>query len=223
MMTNLFSIFDPSTPNFLSMNWSSMLLFSSLMPLSLWVNSNRFYILTKKLSTYVFSEFSPLIKKSPYLLIGPMSFFIFVMYNNLFGLLPYTFTATSHMTVTLALALPSWLAVMAYGWFNNTSNLLAHLIPQGTPSVLMPFMVLIESVSSLIRPMTLALRLMANMVAGHLLIVLLSSAFSNAPVLVTPILTAAQVSLSSLELAVAFIQAYIFSVLVTLYAAESIN
>lgn len=98
--------------------------------------------------------------------------------------------------------------------------MLVHLIPQGTPSALIPFIVLIETISNLIRPGTLAVRLTANIIAGHLLIVLLSSATPLTPFFLSPILFNAQVALSLLETAVAFIQAYVFSVLVTLYIAE---
>nr|YP_009445856.1 ATP synthase F0 subunit 6 [Eurythenes maldoror]ATX68764.1 ATP synthase F0 subunit 6 [Eurythenes maldoror] len=222
-MTNLFSIFDPSTPNFMSSNWLSMTLVLSCTPLAIWMNPSRPTYLFKALLAYLFSEFSPLIKKAPFLLISILSFFSLIMYNNVLGLLPYIFTASSHLVFTLTLALPAWLALMSYGWLNNTSNLLVHLIPQGTPVILMPFMVLIETVSTLIRPGTLAIRLSANMIAGHLLITLLSSAFSSMPTMALPILFTAQIALSLLEIAVAFIQAYVFSVLLTLYSAECID
>nr|AWI62654.1 ATP synthase F0 subunit 6 [Epimeria cornigera] len=220
MMTNLFSIFDPSTPNFLSSNWMALFIFLLNLPAFIWLIPNRTWFLFNNLYFYLYSEFQPLIKKSPFILILPLSFFMFIMINNLMGLFPYIFTPSSHMIFTLTLSLPSWLALMMYGWLHNTQNLLAHLVPQGTPTLLMPFMVLIETISSLIRPITLSIRLAANMIAGHLLITLLSSAFLSTPFISTPILLMAQVSLTLLELAVAFIQAYVFTVLVTLYAAE---
>nr|QGQ51710.1 ATP synthase F0 subunit 6 [Eurythenes magellanicus] len=222
-MTNLFSIFDPSTPNFMASNWLSMTLVLFCAPLTIWMNPSRPAYLFKALLAYLFSEFSPLIKKAPFLLISILSFFTLIMYNNVLGLLPYIFTASSQLVFTLTLALPAWLALMSYGWLNNTSNLLVHLIPQGTPVILMPFMVLIETVSTLIRPGTLAIRLSANMIAGHLLITLLSSAFTSMPAMALPVLFTAQIALSLLEIAVAFIQAYVFSVLLTLYSAECID
>jgi F-type H+-transporting ATPase subunit a len=88
---------------------------------------------------------------------------------------------------------------------------------------LIPFIVLIETVRNLIRPLTLAVRLTANIVAGHLLIVLLNSADPATPLALTPVLFSAKQALLILEVAVAFIQAYVFSVLVTLYAAEFTN
>nr|YP_006234446.1 ATP synthase F0 subunit 6 [Gammarus duebeni]AER12192.1 ATP synthase F0 subunit 6 [Gammarus duebeni] len=220
MMTNLFSIFDPSTPAFMSSNWNSVLIFMALSPVVLWMSPHPlkhiFYLTTK----YIFTEFKPLIKKSAFVLIMPVSLFVFIACNNIMGLAPYVFTGSSQLVFTLAMALPIWLGLMLYGWMNNTSNLLVHLIPQSTPVVLMPFMVLIETVSNLIRPITLAIRLTANMVAGHLLIVLLNSADPFTTLTLTPLLFLAKQALLILEMAVAFIQAYVFSVLVTLYAAE---
>nr|YP_009118043.1 ATP synthase F0 subunit 6 [Brachyuropus grewingkii]AJF22804.1 ATP synthase F0 subunit 6 [Brachyuropus grewingkii] len=219
MMTNLFSIFDPSTPNFLFSNWVALFMFILLVPLLIWNYPTRPKFLSSVFTTYVFKEFKPLIKKSPYFLIFPVSLFSFITYSNLFGLAPYIFTGSSQLVFTATLALPIWAALMLYGWLNNTSNLLTHLIPQSTPMFLMPFMVLIETISNLIRPLTLAVRLTANMVAGHLLIVLLNSA-DLPSILLTPFIFSAKQMLLLLELAVAFIQAYVFSVLVTLYAAE---
>nr|AET09678.1 ATP synthase F0 subunit 6 [Gondogeneia antarctica] len=223
MMTNLFSIFDPSTPNFMSSNWISIFSFLLFMPLTLWVSPSRLSTPFNMIIDYVLSEFKPLIKKSPYVLLISLSFFTMIVLNNVAGLLPYIFTATSHLTLTLSLALPIWSAIMLYGLLNNMSNILVHLIPQGTPFILMPFMVVIETISNLIRPITLAVRLTANMIAGHLLVTLLMSSTPLTPLILTPVLFMAQMGLASLELAVAFIQAYVFSVLITLYAAEASN
>nr|YP_010636366.1 ATP synthase F0 subunit 6 [Cyphocaris challengeri]WBQ48836.1 ATP synthase F0 subunit 6 [Cyphocaris challengeri] len=222
MMTNLFSIFDPATPNLIS-NWSSMFMFLLFMPTILWSNNNRWLSLNNHLIKYIMTEFKPLINKSTFSLSLSMILFMLIMYNNVLGMVPYIFTASSHMVFTLSLALPLWLALMLYGWLNNYSSLLIHLIPQGTPVILMPFMVIIELISALIRPLTLAIRLAANMIAGHLLMVLLSSSFLTLPAISFIILTPSLVLLSLLEIAVAFIQAYVFSVLITLYLAESIS
>nr|AXI98666.1 ATP synthase F0 subunit 6 [Pseudoniphargus pedrerae] len=223
MMVNLFSIFDPSTKFLLTANWLSITIYFFLLPVQLWMIPSRPKQILSLMLSYLFKEFSPLVKKAPYILLSSLSVFLFIMINNLMGLMPYVFTASSHLTFTLALALSLWLGTFIYTWVNNTNNSLIHLIPQGTPTVLMPFMVLIESVSSLIRPGTLAVRLAANMIAGHLLIVLLSSAFLFSPITALPLLYLSQFLLSLLEIAVAFIQAYVFSILITLYAAESMS
>nr|YP_009160735.1 ATP synthase F0 subunit 6 [Pseudoniphargus daviui]CCB84632.1 ATP synthase F0 subunit 6 [Pseudoniphargus daviui] len=223
MMVNLFSIFDPSTKFLLPSNWFSIMTIFILLPINLWVIPSRYSLIISFLFKYLFSEFKPLVKKAPFILIMSLSIFIFIAVNNSMGLLPYVFTASSHLTFTLTLALSMWLSTFIYTWLNNTSNSLIHLIPQGTPFILMPFMVFIESISSLIRPGTLAVRLAANMIAGHLLIVLLSSAFLFTPFTALPLLFLSQTLLSLLEMAVAVIQAYVFSILMTLYAAESMN
>lgn len=161
-----------------------------------------------------------MLKKSSFILIIPVTLFIFIALNNAIGLAPYIFTGTRQLVLAASLALPLWLSLSMYGWLNNTSNILAHLIPQGTPTLLIPFIVIIETIRNLIRPLTLAVRLTANIVAGHLLIVLLNSADPVTPLLATPLLFSAKQALLLLEFAVAFIQAYVFSVLVSLYAAE---
>nr|QQQ88793.1 ATP synthase F0 subunit 6 [Hyalella armata] len=220
MMTNLFSIFDPSTPNFFSSNWASSLLFILLVPMLQWVVVSRYISLFNNLKAYLYGEFYPIVKKTSFVLLISVSMLLFVMFNNSMGLLPYVFTSSAHLSFSLSLGLTMWVSLMMYGWLNNYNNLLVHLIPQGTPFALMPFMVIIETISNIIRPGTLAVRLSANMIAGHLLLSLLSEAFSISPLLLTPLLLSAELALMSLELAVAFIQSYVFSVLVTLYIAE---
>nr|CTP93711.1 ATP synthase F0 subunit 6 [Pseudoniphargus gorbeanus] len=223
MMTNLFSIFDPSTKFMSSSNWISILMFMIILPTQLWLLNNRSKQMFLLLLNYLVYEFMPLIKKSPYTLIISSSIFMFIMLNNFSGLLPYIFTASSHLMFTLPLALSMWFSVYLYTWLNNTSNNLIHLIPQGTPKILMPFMVMIETISNIIRPGTLAVRLAANMIAGHLLLVLLSSSFTHLVVASSPVLFILLVLLSILEMAVAIIQAYVFSILTTLYCSEAMN
>jgi F-type H+-transporting ATPase subunit a len=96
----------------------------------------------------------------------------------------------------------------------------AHLVPQRTPGVLIPFMVLIESVRNIIRPMTLAIRLSANIIAGHLLMTLLGNQLAQAAPSALPLVILVQLALVSLEIAVSMIQAYVFCVLITLYIGE---
>lgn len=223
MITNLFSIFDPSTSIRNSFNWLSLFMCFLILPVTFWVINNRNLIIFKKIFNYIYSEFKPLINKNPQTLIIIISLFIFVMLNNLPGLLPYIFTATRHISITLTMALPLWVAIIIYGWTFNTSNLLIHLIPNGTPTILIPFIVLIETIRNIIRPLTLAIRLAANIIAGHLLITLLTSATPITPLLGLPLIFTAQIALARLEVAVAFIQAYVFRVLITLYAAERIS
>ena len=96
----------------------------------------------------------------------------------------------------------------------------AHLVPLGTPIILIPFMVIIETIRNIIRPITLSVRLAANLTAGHLLLILLGESMVNRKILIIVTVTAAQFALMTLEAAVAVIQAYVFATLSTLYASE---
>nr|UZT26990.1 ATP synthase F0 subunit 6 [Euwallacea similis] len=221
MMANLFSSFDPSTfPNF-SLNWMSSLLILSV-PSTFWLIPSRWNLLWVKLTTTMHNEFKILIKnpinKGSTLLFT--SLFTFIMMNNFLGLFPYIFTSSSHMSFTLTLSLPLWISFMIFGWMNNTTHMFAHLVPQGAPSVLLPFLVIIETTSNIIRPGTLAIRLTANMIAGHLLLTLMGNSGSTLSTSLVSILIAAQILLLILESAVAIIQAYVFSILITLYSSE---
>nr|CCI69437.1 ATP synthase F0 subunit 6 [Metacrangonyx sp. 2 MDMBR-2012] len=219
MTMNLFSIFDPSTLYFMN-NWLSIFLWVFFFPITFWMIINRLSITFEILVKYIFMEFKPLLFKSNFTLLFIISVFFFIFFNNMLGLFPYIFCASSHMSFTLSLGLLSWLSLMMYGLLNNYKNLLIHLIPEGTSSFLMPFMVLVESISNIIRPITLSIRLCANMIAGHLLISLLSISLINSSIITFSLMMLGEVSLMLLEVAVAFIQAYVFSMLLTLYTSE---
>nr|ALO77482.1 ATP synthase F0 subunit 6 [Platydema sp. PLA01] len=221
MMANLFSSFDPSTNWSTSINWTSTLLGILIIPPMFWLIPSRFSMLWIMITKTLHKEFQVLIgskiKGSTMMFI---SLFSLILYNNFLGLFPYIFTSTSHMVMTLSLALPLWLSFMLFGWINNTVHMFAHLVPQGTPPVLMPFMVCIETISNVIRPGTLAIRLSANMIAGHLLMTLLGNTGSMLSIYMINLLLIAQIMLLVLESAVAIIQSYVFAVLSTLYSSE---
>lgn len=149
-----------------------------------------------------------------------ISLFSLIVFNNFLGLFPYIFTCSSHLTFTLTLALPLWLSFIIYGWVNHTQHMFAHLVPQGTPPVLMPFMVCIETIRNVIRPGTLAVRLAANIIAGHLLLTLLGNTGPSLSLTLVSFLLIGQLALLVLESAVAIIQSYVFAVLSTLYSSE---
>nr|YP_003331345.1 ATP synthase F0 subunit 6 [Acmaeodera sp. NCS-2009]ACM45041.1 ATP synthase F0 subunit 6 [Acmaeodera sp. NCS-2009] len=221
-MTNLFSTFDPSTSSSISLNWSSTFLGILIVPLFFWLIPSRYQIMWNKITSTLHKEFkillgTPKMNGSTLLFV---SLFSLILFNNFLGLFPYIFTSTSHLTMTLALALPLWISFMIFGWINNTTHMLAHLVPQGTPAALMPFMVCIETISNIIRPGTLAVRLTANMIAGHLLLTLLGNTGSKLSLLSLNLLIIAQLALLVLESAVAMIQSYVFAVLSTLYSSE---
>ncbi|YP_009047706.1 ATP synthase F0 subunit 6 (mitochondrion) [Amphibalanus amphitrite] len=220
MMTNLFSSFDPMSSTFnLQLNWLSMFLFIIVFYPLYWISNSKSSVLYSELTSYITKEFMPLFKSYKNIIMFNV-LFMFILINNVFGLMPYTFTSTAHIAMTLSMALTIWVIFMLYGWVNNTNHMFAHLVPLGTPIVLMPFMVLIESISNIIRPITLSVRLAANLTAGHLLLILLGESMVNNSILIIITVTAAQFALMTLEAAVAVIQAYVFATLSTLYASE---
>nr|YP_009503064.1 ATP synthase F0 subunit 6 [Anomalurus beecrofti]ASM91406.1 ATP synthase subunit 6 [Anomalurus beecrofti] len=153
-----------------------------------------------------------------------MSLISFISSTNLLGLLPYSFTPTTQLSTNLAMAIPLWAGTVMIGFRHKTKSSLAHFLPQGTPTPLIPMLIMIETVSLLIQPMALAVRLTANITAGHLLMHLIGSATLelmsiNLPTaMITFILL---ILLTLLELAVAFIQAYVFTLLVSLYLYDN--
>nr|QPN54145.1 ATP synthase F0 subunit 6 [Holotrichia oblita] len=221
MMTNLFSSFDPTASFNMSLNWLSIFLGLFFIPPAYWLIPSRHLWLWYKIIITLHYEFKTLIgneKKGSTLMM--ISLFSMIMFNNILGLCPYIFTSTSHLVMTLSLALPMWFSFMIYGWLNNSTHMFAHLVPQGTPNILMPFMVIIETISNIIRPGTLAIRLAANMIAGHLLMTLLGNTGPNLTLIVLNILLILQILLLILESAVAIIQSYVFAILSTLYSSE---
>nr|BAU46409.1 ATPase subunit 6 [Acheilognathus cf. macropterus CBM-ZF-12465] len=153
------------------------------------------------------------------------SLMMFLITINMLGLLPYTFTPTTQLSLNMGFAVPLWLATVIIGMRNQPTIALGHLLPEGTPIPLIPVLIIIETISLLIRPLALGVRLTANLTAGHLLIQLIATAvFVLAPMLpAVAILTAAVLFLLTLlEVAVAMIQAYVFVLLLSLYLQENV-
>nr|AYD75001.1 ATP6 [Dicrurus adsimilis] len=153
------------------------------------------------------------------------SLMMFLLLTNLLGLLPYTFTPTTQLSMNLALAFPLWLATLLTGLRNQPSASLGHLLPEGTPTPLIPALIMIETISLLIRPLALGVRLTANLTAGHLLIQLISTAtvtLASTMPMVSLITLLVLFLLTILEVAVAMIQAYVFVLLLSLYLQENI-
>nr|BAK42581.1 ATPase subunit 6 [Trichomycterus areolatus] len=153
------------------------------------------------------------------------SLMIFLLTLNILGLLPYTFTPTTQLSLNMGLAVPFWLATVIIGLRNQPTAALGHLLPEGTPVLLIPILIVIETISLFIRPLALGVRLTANLTAGHLLIQLISMAtFVMLPMMATAaIFTATLLALLTLlEVAVAMIQAYVFVLLLSLYLQENV-
>nr|APA16935.1 ATP synthase F0 subunit 6 [Pezophaps solitaria] len=185
-----------------------------LSALQLWL----FHLITKQLMI-------PLNKNGHKWALLLTSLMVFLLMINLLGLLPYTFTPTTQLSMNMALALPLWLATLLIGLRNQPSISLGHLLPEGTPTPLIPALIMIETTSLLIRPLALGVRLTANLTAGHLLIQLISTATTALlPIMPTVSLLTALILflLTILEVAVAMIQAYVFVLLLSLYLQENI-
>nr|YP_009700643.1 ATP synthase F0 subunit 6 [Xenopus fischbergi]QEQ13740.1 ATP synthase F0 subunit 6 [Xenopus fischbergi] len=153
------------------------------------------------------------------------SLMLLLMSLNLLGLLPYTFTPTTQLSLNMGLAVPLWLATVLIGLRNQPTIALGHLLPEGTPTLLIPVLIIIETISLFIRPLALGVRLTANLTAGHLLIQLIATAaFVLLPMMPTvAILTSIVLFLLTLlEIAVAMIQAYVFVLLLSLYLQENV-
>nr|YP_011031446.1 ATP synthase F0 subunit 6 [Eocanthecona concinna]WRB04596.1 ATP synthase F0 subunit 6 [Eocanthecona concinna] len=221
MMTNLFSTFDPATSLNYSLNWLSTFLGLLVIPYYYWLLPGRLNILFNDITQKLHNEFKLLLgPNSKGMTLMTISLFMFILMNNLLGLMPYIFTSSSHLAFSLTLALPLWLSLMIFGWTQNSNSMFAHLVPNGTPSLLMPFMVLIETISNIIRPGSLAVRLTANMIAGHLLMSLLGNKSLDVNNFILSFIMLIQMGLMMFETAVAMIQAYVFSILMTLYSSE---
>nr|YP_009136876.1 ATP synthase subunit 6 [Scombrops boops]YP_009184102.1 ATP synthase F0 subunit 6 [Scombrops gilberti]BAY00621.1 ATPase subunit 6 [Scombrops sp. SI-2017]BCS51677.1 ATPase subunit 6 [Scombrops oculatus]BAR64822.1 ATP synthase subunit 6 [Scombrops boops]BAT51018.1 ATP synthase subunit 6 [Scombrops gilberti] len=153
------------------------------------------------------------------------SLMLFLITLNMLGLLPYTFTPTTQLSLNMGLAVPLWLATLILGMRNQPTLALGHLLPEGTPTPLIPVLIIIETISLFIRPLALGVRLTANLTAGHLLIQLIATAaFVLLPLMPTVAILTTTVLflLTLLEVAVAMIQAYVFVLLLSLYLQENV-
>nr|ATB18461.1 ATP synthase F0 subunit 6 [Proechimys quadruplicatus] len=149
---------------------------------------------------------------------------MFIGTTNLLGLLPHSFTPTTQLSMNLGMAIPLWAGTVLLGFRHKTKTSLAHFLPQGTPIILIPMLVVIETISLFIQPMALAVRLTANITAGHLLMHLIGGATSALFSISTPIALTTFIILlllTMLEFAVALIQAYVFTLLVSLYLHDN--
>jgi F-type H+-transporting ATPase subunit a len=157
------------------------------------------------------------------------SLFMFVLVANLFGMIPYFFTITSHLIVTFALSMLVMLVVVGYGFYKHGFGFLKLFVPHGIPAALVPLVVLIELISFLSRPISLSVRLFANMLAGHITLkvfagfVVSLSAMGAVGIGGSILPLAMTVALTGLEFLVAFLQAYVFTVLTCMYLNDAIH
>lgn len=157
------------------------------------------------------------------------SLFIFIFFANMLGMFPYFFTTTSHIIINFALAMLVMAIVIGYGFWKNGFKFLKIFAPSGVPIYLMPLVAVIEFISFLSRPISLSVRLFANMLAGHIMlkvfagfIVMLAGA-GGVLVVLAPVALAGTVAVVALEFLVAFLQAYVFAILTCVYLNDALH
>ena len=158
------------------------------------------------------------------------SLFMFIMVSNMIGIIPYTFTVSSHIIVTASLALLVFFTVLVYGFYKNGLKFFKLFVPSGIPIAILPLVVLIEIISFLSRPISHSVRLFANMLAGHITLKVFAGFVAMLGISlgalgwvggVMPL--ALTVALTALELLVAFLQAYVFAILTCIYLNDALH
>lgn len=226
MLIDIFSSFDPATNSLFNISsmsfWTlNRLLILIIHPL-IWIAPNRLswssYSLSKIIHDQTSRTFTDNLKGMSLIF---SSLFVFIILINFSGILPYIFSATSHLLFTLSFGFPLWFALILSGVTTSPTDVLAGLLPGGAPRWLNPFLTLIETTSICVRPITLSFRLAANISAGHIVLTLIRvylvfAIFKIGPVSLA-ILFFIQTGYSIFEFGICLIQAYIFCLLLTLY------
>ena len=151
------------------------------------------------------------------------SLFMFVLFCNMFGMIPYTFTVTSHIIVTFVLAAFIFIGVTIVGFAKHGFGYLKLFVPSGVPAILLPLIVVIEVISYLSRPVSLSVRLFANMMAGHTMLKVFGGFVISLGILGGWLPLSFSVALTGLEILVAFLQAYVFAILTCIYLNDALN
>ena len=151
------------------------------------------------------------------------SLFMFVLFCNMFGMIPYTFTVTSHIIVTFVLAVFVFIGVTIIGFIKHGFGYLKLFVPSGVPIILLPLIVVIEIISYLSRPISLSVRLFANMMAGHTMMKVFGGFVISLGIVGGWLPLSFSVALTGLEILVAFLQAYVFAILTCIYLNDALN
>ena len=151
------------------------------------------------------------------------SLFMFVLFCNMFGMIPYSFTVTSHIIVTFMLAIFIFIGITIIGFLKHGLNYLKLFVPKGVPIILLPLIVIIEIISYLSRPISLSVRLFANMMAGHTMLKVFGGFVISLGLIGGWLPLSFSVALTGLEILVAFLQAYVFAILTCIYLNDALN
>nr|YP_010688065.1 ATP synthase F0 subunit 6 [Torix tukubana]WBR65246.1 ATP synthase F0 subunit 6 [Torix tukubana] len=229
MLMDIFSSFDSYEFNSLSIMKNTVLLstmiylFTSLIT-SFWVENNRLNSILTYPVNLMYNQLNRTqsIKIKGYTVIVS-TLFIMIVFLNLTGMIPYSFSISTHLILTLSMGLPMWLVIISSSMFKHKKKFIANMLPDGAPDWLNPFLVLIETISIMVRPLTLSFRLAANMSAGHIVLSLLgiySSVAINSFLLSSITLLLMSMAYILFEFAICLIQAYIFCLLLSLYTDD---
>ena len=219
-MISLFSVFDPTSYLGIYLNFIILFLVIIYYPIKYYIIERGYYrvwtIISGELNKIFNEVSSPNYRGIVFICVVT---FLYLVIRNIIGLFPFVFTSTAHPVITIGLGLVFWITFFLIGWRKRFYISAAHLVPEGRPLFLAPLIVLIERVRHLIRPFTLSIRLAANMIAGHLIVGLLSIirklrifGFSSSLFLQSILLV--------LEFGVSVIQGFVFRILILLYALE---
>ena len=151
------------------------------------------------------------------------SLFMFVLFCNMLGMIPYSFTVTSHIIVTFILAIFIFISITIIGFIKHGLSYLKLFVPSGVPLILMPLIVVIEIISYLSRPISLSVRLFANMMAGHTMMKVFGGFVVSLGIIGGWLPLSFSVALTGLEILVAFLQAYVFAILTCIYLNDALN
>lgn len=227
MLVDIFSTFDDHNQVFMSfyiLLWILRLITILLFSSTLWLTNNSWVIviniLKRVISEQIFRSFGFYLGGFVNLIV---SLFLFLILINLSGLVPYVFSSTSHLVVSFSLGFPIWFALILSRFLYNTKFFIAILLPIGAPFVLNPFLIIVETVSINVRSITLSIRLIANISAGHIVLTLVGNYFITGifrGVFAAVILIFIQVAYTIFEFGISLIQAYIFCLLITLYSDD---
>ncbi len=149
--------------------------------------------------------------------------FMFVLFCNMIGMLPYSFTVTSHIIVTFMLAATVFIGVTIIGFIKHGIKYLELFVPKNVPIILLPLIIVIEIISYLSRPVSLSVRLFANMMAGHTMLKVFGGFVISLGLLVGWLPLSFSVALTGLEILIAFLQAYVFAILTCIYLNDALN
>nr|YP_009130804.1 ATP synthase F0 subunit 6 [Siboglinum fiordicum]AIL54880.1 ATP synthase F0 subunit 6 [Siboglinum fiordicum] len=222
MMTDIFSSFDQNIFLFSDKIWMFILFINIFFNSSWWILPSSSIFMKMKLDLFMFSQLSSTLSiflKSFMFFIS--SIFCLLILLNILGLFPYFFSLSSHLLFSLNFSIPLWMSLLLSSFIFNWKLSSANLLPSGAPLWLNPFLILIETTSILIRPITLGFRLAANMSAGHIILILISTYLASS--LFSTLfffLFFIQISYFLFEIAISLIQAYIFCLLLSLYSND---